>query len=316
MNSEIEEGNIEYKRKLLPDVLINGKCDCLITQMKWRISEGNGVAVYYLGVNDNGSIYTFKNNEEQDTIDVFNIIIIKANLVIEKTEKLIFKDEHDIKNYYKFVIRNKIKYLDNYLFLIKGSKREEFLSMLLHGNKNTKFYRHKHEYFNNCISSIIIKYVGLKNNKILDCSSIVDDNFILENSDVILNFILVPESREIPKEFYDICHDVLNTESCDKNLFLENIKNYNLSIKNDVALMDVIYTLEDIHILVCYIYSGEIKVNNELFNEEFNIKALIKNIRYFHHDLENIDKKFIVVTMLVKSDNNMKKMRGKFFTII
>ena len=29
----------------------------LTTQLKWRILEGNGIAIYLIGINDNGSFY-------------------------------------------------------------------------------------------------------------------------------------------------------------------------------------------------------------------------------------------------------------------
>ncbi|KAF8931178.1 hypothetical protein EDD21DRAFT_380938 [Dissophora ornata] len=47
------EGNIEYKLKLVataPD-----RFEHLVTQLKWRLSEGNGSAIYEIGVADDGS---------------------------------------------------------------------------------------------------------------------------------------------------------------------------------------------------------------------------------------------------------------------
>ncbi|VDK21050.1 unnamed protein product [Taenia asiatica] len=51
---EPEDGNIEYKLKLVsptPDRL-----EHLMTQMKWRLNEGGGQAIYRLGVDDNGAV--------------------------------------------------------------------------------------------------------------------------------------------------------------------------------------------------------------------------------------------------------------------
>ncbi|KAM7538125.1 hypothetical protein Aperf_G00000072010 [Anoplocephala perfoliata] len=51
---EPEEGNIEYKLKLVnptPDRL-----EHLMTQMKWRLNEGGGQAIYRLGVDDGGAV--------------------------------------------------------------------------------------------------------------------------------------------------------------------------------------------------------------------------------------------------------------------
>ncbi|CAB4019019.1 GTP-binding 2-like, partial [Paramuricea clavata] len=51
---EVEEGNVEYKLKLVnpsPARLIQ-----LVTQLKWRLQEGQGEAIYEIGVEDNGML--------------------------------------------------------------------------------------------------------------------------------------------------------------------------------------------------------------------------------------------------------------------
>jgi GTPase len=50
---EIEKGNIEYKLKLI-DPSPN-RFERLVTQMKWRLQEGLGEAIYEIGVGDNGA---------------------------------------------------------------------------------------------------------------------------------------------------------------------------------------------------------------------------------------------------------------------
>lgn len=49
---EIEEGNIEYKKFLLNPS--KQKIDRLTSQMKWRLNEGLGEAIYVIGIEDNG----------------------------------------------------------------------------------------------------------------------------------------------------------------------------------------------------------------------------------------------------------------------
>jgi small GTP-binding protein len=49
---EVEHGNIEYKRELVhptPERVVR-----LTSQLKWRLGEGNGEALYEIGVDDNG----------------------------------------------------------------------------------------------------------------------------------------------------------------------------------------------------------------------------------------------------------------------
>ncbi|KAF5400607.1 GTP-binding protein 2 [Paragonimus heterotremus] len=51
---EVEVGNIEYKRKLVNPT--PNRFEHLVTQMKWRLNEGGGEAIYRLGVDDDGHI--------------------------------------------------------------------------------------------------------------------------------------------------------------------------------------------------------------------------------------------------------------------
>lgn len=49
---EPQFGNIEYKLKLLNPS--KQRLDHLVTQLKWRLNEGNGEAIYEIGVTDSG----------------------------------------------------------------------------------------------------------------------------------------------------------------------------------------------------------------------------------------------------------------------
>ena len=53
--AEVEEGNVEYKLKLHPDLPAE-RIRGLATQMAWRCIEGGGSAIYRLGVNDDGRV--------------------------------------------------------------------------------------------------------------------------------------------------------------------------------------------------------------------------------------------------------------------
>jgi hypothetical protein len=55
LKPEAEDGNIEYKRFLIN--IDQHRFEQLSTQMNWRLYEGNNDAIYYIGVNDNGTLY-------------------------------------------------------------------------------------------------------------------------------------------------------------------------------------------------------------------------------------------------------------------
>lgn len=85
---ENPKGNKEYKRKLIYDetdtrgfkVKINKRA----TQMLYRILEGNGRAIYLLGVEDNGEARGISLKELNRTIDILYKIadIINAKIKI------------------------------------------------------------------------------------------------------------------------------------------------------------------------------------------------------------------------------------------
>jgi GTPase len=76
---EKEEGNKEYKRYLLWSIekkrgseidFINRRA----SQMLYRLLEGNGKAIYLIGVDDNGKIYSLNEENLNETIRYIKLI--------------------------------------------------------------------------------------------------------------------------------------------------------------------------------------------------------------------------------------------------
>jgi GTPase len=68
--SENNNGNIEYKWKLCN--IKEDKINHLTSQMLYRLTEGNGYAKYYIGVQDNGNTDGIKRDEL--TITFYNLL--------------------------------------------------------------------------------------------------------------------------------------------------------------------------------------------------------------------------------------------------
>ena len=85
MEPEIEEGNIEYKLKLLgkDEKRINN----LTSQMRWRCDEGNGECIYLLGVADDGNLIGMTEKEYLETIKVVNLVANKNQYIISIISK-------------------------------------------------------------------------------------------------------------------------------------------------------------------------------------------------------------------------------------
>lgn len=62
----MEEGNVEYKLKLLNPS--TSRFEHLVTQMKWRLQEGHGEAIYQIGVADCGLLRGLSDEDMQDSL--------------------------------------------------------------------------------------------------------------------------------------------------------------------------------------------------------------------------------------------------------
>ena len=80
--AEEEFGNKEYKLKLLQKK--KNKYHRLASQMIYRLFEGDGAAIYILGVCDNGNVPGITREELDETVDT---ILIAASIINAKTKK-------------------------------------------------------------------------------------------------------------------------------------------------------------------------------------------------------------------------------------
>lgn len=73
---EPQQGNIEYKLKLVNPT--RQRFEHLVTQMKWRLREGHGEAIYEIGVSDSGTLQGLSDEDMQTSL----------NTLTEMAEKL------------------------------------------------------------------------------------------------------------------------------------------------------------------------------------------------------------------------------------
>lgn len=80
---EVECGNIEYKLKINPEQ--DYRLIQLSTQLRWRCREGNGLAIYFLGVSDSGNIVGLANSElESSLLNLQKIVDLNGYQIIQK----------------------------------------------------------------------------------------------------------------------------------------------------------------------------------------------------------------------------------------
>ncbi|ABL77547.1 GTP-binding protein [Thermofilum pendens] len=86
LSREREEGPVEYKSRLSGD---DERCERLATQMKYRLFEGGGEAIYVLGVGDDGTPVGLDPEGERETLDTLRRVaesIGAATRVLERAE--------------------------------------------------------------------------------------------------------------------------------------------------------------------------------------------------------------------------------------
>jgi GTPase len=109
MSPESDDGNKEYKLKLLrsgPEAI-----DHIATQMRYRLDEGHGEALYTLGVTDTGGIIGLTADEYKTSKEVLDEVAKKNNYTLTCVSE--HKVSHD-KTMYEFLVREKNhnKYID------------------------------------------------------------------------------------------------------------------------------------------------------------------------------------------------------------
>ena len=168
LSKEIEEGNIEYKRYLIN--LDKDRLNQLVTQMNWRLNEGNNMAIYYLGVDDDGSPYNMTTMEREESISNINKIVSmnSSNIIMMET---IYT------NSLKITIKREshfsLKHREIRIILLgpTNSGKTTFLSNIIlnrvDGNTEARMYmmNHKHELETRRTSSFNCHYIVHNNIK-------------------------------------------------------------------------------------------------------------------------------------------------------
>lgn len=155
---EEEEGNIEYKRYI--SNISKKRFSQLLSQMKWRLSEGEGKAIYYIGVNDDGSFYKLTDEKRETSISNITRLseLANAEIVINQTS-----------NYLECFIEeksNKVRDEECRILLLgdHGSGKSSLLGYLCYnlpdngkGSLRQKVANHKHELEKGFTSSLTVK---------------------------------------------------------------------------------------------------------------------------------------------------------------
>jgi GTPase len=87
LGPEPQEGNIEYKLRL--HGISKWRFEKFKTQLKWRVGEGHGYAIYHIGVEDKGIPYGISKENIKDSLIIFKRASkdLKCDMSIEYIKK-------------------------------------------------------------------------------------------------------------------------------------------------------------------------------------------------------------------------------------
>ena len=298
LEPEKDYGNIEYKR-YFKNININ-RLNELTTQMNFRLNEGEGICYYYIGVNDDGSIFNnIKENEKEYSLNILEKMVERCNAMIDNIKSV---DTYMIIK----VLKKYMNYnLDEYNILFIGNTntyKTTIIANIIKGKKDKNYIvNHKHEIESGCTSSMNYYPIEYNNNKILifDSPGHYKYHKTLLKMVKYIKYDLVIFTSGNEWEYFNYFIKYFNktgtkyinnikTDNINKNDFIKII-NKNIIFKqkkifndNDKVLFNVLQTfVNDKGILLSgYLINGMIKINKEYFyyknvsNEKFKIKIV------------------------------------------
>jgi GTPase len=336
---EIEEGNIEYKRYLVN--LDKDRMNQLVTQMNWRLNEGNNTAIYYLGIDDDGSPYNMSNAEREESIDNINKIVSINSAEIIKMDSIYI-------NSLKITIKRKssilLKHIREIRIVLLGptnSGKTTFLSNIIlnrvDGNTEARIYmmNHKHELETRRTSSFNCHYIIHNNIKYTFIEAPGMTKYIRTKYRILLGtkpdiILLFPGSdfdEFICKQMkiHYIRIDPFDSNSIyyckkliDRNRLLntlgtsrqETCQNAHQLVPSVFNIMNV-YPHNDMGLILSgFLVSGEIKINQEILwkhpQSNSYINCIVISLHVNGEAYDNIDKPMIL-TICIQPKEDIKK---------
>ncbi|XP_075931813.1 GTP-binding protein 2 isoform X1 [Anarhichas minor] len=168
---EAEEGNIEYKLKLVNPTQY--RFEHLATQMKWRLQEGRGEAVYQIGVEDNGMLVGLSEEDLRTSLRTLHMLAEKVGADITVLRESDVDYDSDVSRKIAEVLIRKVpddqQFLDLRVAVLGNvdSGKSTLLGVLTQGELDNgrgrtrlNLFRHLHEIQTGRTSSISFEILG------------------------------------------------------------------------------------------------------------------------------------------------------------
>ncbi|CAL8255984.1 unnamed protein product [Lota lota] len=198
---EAEEGNIEYKLKLINPTQY--RFEHLATQMKWRLQEGRGEAVYQIGVEDNGMLVGLSEEDMRTSLETLHRMAEKVGADITVLRECeVDYDSDDPRKIAEVLIRkvpDDQQFLDLRVAVLGNvdSGKSTLLGVLTQGELDNgrgrarlNLFRHLHEIQTGRTSSISFEILGFNSKgEVVNYSESRTAEQICESASKMITFI-------------------------------------------------------------------------------------------------------------------------------
>ncbi|XP_029926401.1 GTP-binding protein 2 [Myripristis murdjan] len=198
---EAEEGNIEYKLKLVNPTQY--RFEHLVTQMKWRLQEGRGEAVYQIGVEDNGMLVGLTEEDMRASLKTLHRMAEKVGADITVLREREVDYDSDVPRRIAEVLIRKVpddqQFLDLRVAVLGNvdSGKSTLLGVLTQGELDNgrgrarlNLFRHLHEIQTGRTSSISFEILGFNSKgEVVNYSESRTAEEICESASKMITFI-------------------------------------------------------------------------------------------------------------------------------
>ncbi|KAK7901858.1 hypothetical protein WMY93_018627 [Mugilogobius chulae] len=198
---EAEEGNIEYKLKLVNPTQY--RFEHLATQMKWRLQEGKGEAVYQIGVEDNGMLVGLTEEDMRASLKTLHLMAQKVGADITVLRQSEVDEDSDGPRSIAEVLIRKVpddqQFLDLRVAVLGNvdSGKSTLLGVLTQGELDNgrgrarlNLFRHLHEIQTGRTSSISFEILGFNSKgEVVNYSESRTAEEICESASKMITFI-------------------------------------------------------------------------------------------------------------------------------
>ncbi|XP_056442681.1 GTP-binding protein 2-like [Gadus chalcogrammus] len=199
---EAEEGNIEYKLKLVSPT--PQRFEHLATQLKWRLQEGGGEAVYQIGVEDNGMLVGLGQEDMKASLHTLQRMAEKvgADITVLREREVEYNSDRKSRKITEVLVRkvpDDQQFLDLRVAVLGNvdSGKSTLLGVLTQGELDNgrgrarlNLFRHLHEIQTGRTSSISFEILGFNSKgEVVNYSDSRTAEEICENSSKMITFM-------------------------------------------------------------------------------------------------------------------------------